>query len=203
MAKRPNNTFKSRVFKSKVLILCEGLTEKNYFNAMKEDFRLPKTIGVEVFQSNKVDCKGVVEESIKKAKREGFQEIFVVFDHDNQAKRDEAFKLASDKNIKVIFSSICFEVWYLLHFKNSTKAFISEAILEKELKKCFGLENYEKNDFKHYSILKDKLSIARSNAENVRLLVIENNYGVAVFNLNPYTNVDQLVLFLENQKDKI
>ncbi len=200
MAKRPDNTFKARAFKSKVLILCEGLTEKNYFNAMKEDFRLPKTIGVEVFQSNKVDCKGVVEEAIKKAKREGFEEIFVVFDHDNQAKREEAFKLAFDKKIKVIFSSICFESWYLFHFKNSTKAFASEEVLEKELKKCAGMENYEKNDFKHYSILKDKLVFAKSNAENIRLSVIENNYGVAIFNLNPYTNVDELVLFLENQR---
>ena len=200
MAKRPNNTFKTRTFKSKVLILCEGLTEKNYFNAMKEDFRLPKTIGVEVFQSNKVDCKGVVEDAIKKAKREGIQEIFVVFDHDNQAKRDEAFKLASNKKIKVIFASICFESWYLLHFKNSTKAFASEAELEKELKKCVGMEKYEKNDFKHYSILKDKLVLAKSNAENVRLSVIQNNYGVEIFNLNPYTNVDELVLFLENER---
>ncbi|WP_281323397.1 RloB family protein [Flavobacterium aestivum] len=167
---------------------------------MKEDFRLSKTIAVNVFQSNKVDCKGVVEEAIKKAKRDGFGEIFVVFDHDNQAKRDEAFRLASDKNIKVIFSSICFESWYLYHFKNSTKAFASEEVLEKELKKCIGMENYEKNDFKHYSILKDKLTIAKSNAENIRLSVVENNYGVEIFNLNPYTNVDELVLFLENQK---
>ncbi len=80
MAKRPSNTFKVRAFKSKVLILCEGLTEKNYFNAIKEDLGLPKTISVNVFQSNKVDCKGVVEEAVKKAKREGFGEIFVVFD---------------------------------------------------------------------------------------------------------------------------
>lgn len=201
MAKRPSNTFKARSFKSKTLILCEGKTEKNYFNAMKEDFCLPKTIGVEVLQSNKVDCKGVVEEAIKKAKREGFQEIFVVFDHDNQPKRDEAFKLASNKKIKVIFSSICFELWYLYHFKEkSTRAFVSEETLEKELKKCAGMENYEKNDFKHYSILKDKLAFAKSNAENVRLSVVENNYGVEIFNLNPYTNVDKLVLFLENQR---
>ena len=55
MAKRPNNTFKTRTFQSKVLILCEGLTERNYFNAMKEDFRLPKTIAVSVFQSAKLD----------------------------------------------------------------------------------------------------------------------------------------------------
>lgn len=200
MAKRPNNTFKTRTFKSKILILCEGLTEKNYFTAMKEDFRLSKTIGVDVFQSNKVDCKGVVEEAIKKAKREGVQEIFVVFDHDNQPKRDKAFKLASNKKIKVIFSSICFETWYLFHFKNSTKAFVSEEELERELKKCAGMENYQKNDFKHYSILKDKLAFAKSNAENIRLSVVENNYGVEIFNLNPYTNVDELVLFLEKQK---
>lgn len=200
MAKRPSNAFKIRELKAKILILCEGLTEKNYFNAMKEDFRLPKTIGVDVFQSNKVDCKGVVEESIKKAKREGFEKIFVVFDHDNQPKREEAFKLAYNKKIKVIFSSICFESWYLFHFKNSTKAFTSEEVLEKELKKCAGMENYEKNDFKHYSILKEKLTIAKSNAKKIRLSVIENNYGVEIFNLNPYTNVDELVDYLENQK---
>ena len=64
MAKRPNNNFKTRELKFKTLIVCEGLTEKNYFNAMKEDLRLPKTIGVDVFQSNKVDCKGVVEEAL-------------------------------------------------------------------------------------------------------------------------------------------
>lgn len=200
MAKRPSNAFKIRELKAKILILCEGLTEKNYFNAMKEDFRLLKTIGVDVFQSNKVDCKGVVEESIKKAKREGFEKIFVVFDHDNQPKREEAFKLAYNKKIKVIFSSICFESWYLFHFKNSTKAFTSEEVLEKELKKCAGMENYEKNDFKHYSILKEKLTIAKSNAKKIRLSVIENNYGVEIFNLNPYTNVDELVDYLENQK---
>ena len=200
MAKRPSNAFKIRELKAKVLILCEGLTEKNYFNAMKEDFRLPKTIGVDVFQSNKVDCKGVVEESIKKAKREGFEKIFVVFDHDNQPKRQEAFKLADDKKIKVIFSSICFESWYLFHFKNSTKAFTSEEVLEKELKKCAGMENYEKNDFKHYSILKEKLTIAKSNAKKIRLSVIKNNYSVEIFNLNPYTNVDELVDYLESQK---
>lgn len=201
MAKRPNNSFKSRTFKAKVLILCEGLTEKNYFNALKEDLGLPKTIAVNVFQSNKVDCKGVVEEAIKKAKREGFEEIFVVFDHDNQAKRDEAFKLATTKNITVIFSSICFEGWYLLHYKNSTKAFTSEAELEKELKKCVGMESYEKNNFKHYSILKDKIATAKSNAEKIRLSVIQNNGGVEVFNLNPFTNVDELVIYLESQKE--
>lgn len=200
MAKRPNNTFKIRTFQSKVLILCEGLTEKNYFNAMKEDFRLPKTVSVNIFQSNKVDCKGVVEEAIKKAKREGIEKVFVVFDHDNQPKRDEAFKLASSKKIEVVFSSICFETWYLFHFKNSTKAFVSEEALEKELKKCIGMENYEKNDFKHYAILKDKLAVAKSNSKKIRLSVIKNNDGIEIYNLNPYSNIDELVTFLENQR---
>jgi hypothetical protein len=201
MAKRPPNPFKTRQFKSKILILCEGLTEKNYFTAMKEDLRLPKTIGIAIFQSHKVDCKGIVEEAIKKAKREGFQEIFVVFDHDNQSRREEAFQLASYKNIKIIFSSICFELWYLFHFKEkSTKAFASESVLEKELKKCTGMEKYQKNDFKHYSILKDKLNFALSNAKKVRESVLECNFGELVCNLNPYTNVDELVHFLENQK---
>jgi hypothetical protein len=197
MAKRPNNAFKARAFKSKVLILCEGLTEKNYFNAMKEDLGLPKTIAVNI-----IDCKGDVTDVLKNAKKEGFEKIFVVFDHDNFPKRGDVFKLASQKNAGVIFSSICFETWYLLHFKNSTKAFTSEAELEKELKKCIGMENYEKNNFKHYSILKDNIATAKSNAEKSRLIIIENNDGEEVFNLNPFTNVDELVIYLEKQKNK-
>ncbi|MCI9843485.1 RloB family protein [Flavobacterium pectinovorum] len=195
MAKRPKNNFKERQFKSKVLILCEGLTEKNYFNAMKEDLGLPKTIAVNV-----IDCKGDVTDVLKNAKKEGFEKIFVVFDHDNFPRRGDVFKLASQKSADVIFSSICFETWYLLHFKNSTKAFTSEAELEKELKKCAGMENYEKNNFKHYSILKDKITTAKSHAEKSRSTVIQNNDGVEVFNLNPFTNVDELVIYLENQK---
>jgi hypothetical protein len=196
MAKRrPVNNFKVRSFKEKIVILCEGLTEKNYFNAMKEYLGLPKNIAVNV-----IDCKGDVTDILKNAKKDGFEKIFVVFDHDNFPKRGDVFKLASQKDAVVIFSSICFETWYLLHFKNSTKAFISEAELEKELKKCTGMESYEKNNFKHYSILKDKTAIAKSNAEKTRLTVIKNNDGVEVFNLNPFTNVDELVVYLENQK---
>ncbi|PTS92243.1 hypothetical protein DBR27_19835 [Flavobacterium sp. HMWF030] len=88
-----------------------------------------------------------------------------------------------------------------MHYKNSTKAFTSEAELEKELKKCVGMESYEKNNFKHYSILKDKIATAKSNAEKIRLSVIQNNGGVEVFNLNPFTNVDELVIYLESQKE--
>jgi hypothetical protein len=194
MAKRPINNFKARSFKEKVLILCEGLTEKNYFNAIKEDLGLPKTIAVNI-----VDCKGDVTDVLKNAKKDGFEKIFVVFDHDNFSKRGDVFKLASSKKADVIFSSICFELWFLFHYKNSTKAFASEAELEKELKKCIGMESYEKNNFKHYSILKDKTATAKSNAEKIRLSVIDNNEGVEVFNLNPFTNVDELVIYLENQ----
>lgn len=195
MTKRIKSSFKIREFKEKVLILCEGLTEKNYFNALKEDLGLPKTIAVSI-----VDCKGDVTDVLKNAKKDGFEKIFVVFDHDNFPRRGDVFKLASNKNADVIFSSICFELWFLFHYKNSTKAFTSEAELEKELKKCMGMEGYEKNNFKHYSILKDKLTTAKSNAIKTRSSVIDNNEGVEVFDLNPFTNVDELVIYLEKQK---
>ena len=73
MARRPINNFKIRLFKEKILILCEGLTEKNYFNALKEDLGLPKTIAVSI-----VDCKGDVADILKNAKKDGFEKIFVV-----------------------------------------------------------------------------------------------------------------------------
>ena len=202
MSKRPINKFKERTFKQKVLILCEGKTEENYFNAMKEDFGLPKTISVSVFQSNKTDCKGIVEDAIKRAKKDSVEIIFVVFDHDNQSNRKEAFELADTKCVKIYFSSICFEIWYFYHFKNSTKNFSSEAELEIELKKCNGFENYTKVDFKHYFTLKDKLEYAKVNAKSIRKSVINDNDDVKVYDLNPHTNIDELVEYLEEQKSK-
>ncbi len=198
--KRPKNNFKNRSLKNKVLILCEGKTEENYFNAFKEDLGLPKSFSVKIFQSDNSDCKGIIEDAIKKAKKDEFKEIFIIFDHDNQAHRKEAFELASKKNIKIHFSSICFEIWYLHHYKNSTRAFNSEKELEIELKKCQGLENYNKTDFKHYSILKDKIEIAKRNSKTIRNSVMKNNPNVEVFNLNPYTNIDELIEYLEEQK---
>lgn len=200
--KRTKNNFKIRSFKSKVLILCEGKTEENYFNAFKEDIGLPKTFSVRVFQSDKTDCRGIVNDAIKKSKRDNYQKVFVIFDHDNQAFRKEAFELAFNKNITIYFSSICFEVWYYYHYKDSARAFNSEAELETELKKCAGLENYNKTDFKHYSILKSRLGLAKKHSKSIRDAVIENNYGVNLCDLNPYTNIDELIEYLEKQKSK-
>ena len=202
MSKRPINKFKERTFKQKVLILCEGKTEENYFNAFKEDIGLSKTFSVKFFQSDKTDCRGIVKDAIKKAKNDDYEKVIVVFDHDNQAFRKEAFELACDKNINVYFSSICFEVWYYYHYRDSARAFNSEAELETELKKCSGFENYNKTDFKHYSILKSRLELAKKHSKSIRNKVIENNDGVNICDLNPYTNIDELVEYLENQKSK-
>lgn len=202
MSKRPANRFKVRILKNKVLILCEGKTEENYFNAFKEDLGLPKNFSVKVIESDKSDCKGIVLDAIKRAKKDDYKEVFILFDHDNQANRKEAFELAEKRGVRVFFSSICFEFWYLCHFKNSTKVFNSEAELEIELKKQNGFENYSKTDFKHYSILKDKLNTAKSNSKKIRGEVINNNFNVEIYNLNPYTDVDELVLYLEEQKSK-
>ena len=201
--KRPKSNFKVRTFKEKVLILCEGKTEENYFNALKEDLGLPKSFSVKIFQSDKTDCRGIVNDAIKISKSENIENIIVVFDHDNQAFRREAFELALKKNVSVYFSSICFEVWYYYHYRDSARAFNSEAELETELKKCLGFENYNKTDFKHYSILKNRLELAKKNSKSIRNKVIENNDGLNIYDLNPYTNIDELVEYLESQKSKI
>lgn len=162
----------------------------------------PKLFQFQFFKVTKTDCKGIVEDAIKRAKKDDIKNVFVVFDHDNQANRKDAFELANKKDVKIYFSSICFEIWYFFHFKNSTRAFSSEAELEIELKKCNGFENYSKTDFKHYSVLKDKLSVAKNHSKTVRELTLENNFGIDVCHLNPYTNIDELVEYLQEQKSK-
>lgn len=89
-------------------------------------------------------------------------------------------------------------MWFLFYYKNLIKVFVFEGELEKELKKCIGMESYEKNNFKYYLILKDKMVIGKLNVEKIRLVVIKNNEGIEVFNLNFFINVDELVIYLEN-----
>jgi len=200
--KRKKNKFKVREFKDRVLICCEGLTEKNYFSFFKEDVKAGKTVRVSVLQSGNSDCKGVVKEAVKKAKKEKFEKVFVVFDHDNQSNRKEAFELARKNNFTVIFSSICFEYWYLLHFKRTTKVYSSEAHLESDLKKNNDMKNYQKNDKNHYNILKDKTDIAIENTQNLKIFCKENLSSTPIYNWNPYTNVDDLVSYILSQAKK-
>ena len=186
----------------KVLIVSEGYTERNYFQFMKEDDDYkPKLSAVNpvLIKAKYSSPIHIVEEALRLKKEalkanDSFQSVWVAFDHENKNDRRKAYDLAQKNDIKVLFSAICFETWYLLHYSKSFKAFLSQGELINELKKVFP--NYKKVNQNHFEIFKENLKYGMENAQKLRAL---NSFTEEhITNLNPWTNVDELIEYLIN-----
>ena len=186
---------KQRYTHPRILILCEGETEKNYFKAILQDSDYKSRLSavrVSIYSGKDSSPEKIVNEALKRseeANNEGnpFKSIWVVFDHDNHPNRHLAYQNALSLGFNIAFSAIAFEQWYLLHFLKSSRAFTNYANLEKEILRHYP--NYQKakqNDFKN---LKQKLPAAFMNAEWLRKQIDKP----VITNSNPWTDVDILV----------
>lgn len=109
---RPLGTEKSP---KKILIISEGVnTEPTYF----EHFRLPN-IKLERVGTGKSTTR-LIEEADSllknKYKNKKFDEIWLVFDKDDNEDFEDAIKLAISKGYKVAYSNQAVEYWFILHF---------------------------------------------------------------------------------------
>lgn len=116
MLEKPAGTKQPRKL---ILIVCEGEnTEVDYF----KQFRianvtiLPIGIGMSTTKLVKETEKKRME--LEKRKKIRFDEVWVVFDKDDNSDFDEAIHLAKSKNYKVAYSNQAFEYWFVLHFQD-------------------------------------------------------------------------------------
>ena len=188
----------------RLLILCEGKTEFNYFNAIRadEDYKDHlRGMSIAISTTKKSCPLDMVKEADKKQKQEknlGFpyDQVWIVFDHDNKPKRRQAFELARKKKYKIAFSSFCFEVWFILHFTHSVGTFQNAKQAENTLKKHW--QEYEKTRLDHFKKLKPRLPIALENTTQLKNKTKMNYPNEHLFNYNPYCDVDDLILSLTN-----
>lgn len=187
--------------KRRMLVLCEGLTEKLYLLSIKNT--LPRAaqrgIKIEIECYKKQDPKNLVKEAVRrkhKAKYEGvpYNDLWIVFDHDNLPNRDFAFKESERENIKVAFNNISIELWFIIHFENSQKQFINGKQAKEYLSKNY-IKEYEPGKTKIWTFLdSNKRNIAFQNAVAIRnAKEKELKDGKKKCNLNPYTTIDILV----------
>lgn len=157
-----------------------------------------------------------------------FDEAWAIFDFDNRKYTKEAFELAENeiegKTVKIAFSNISFEYWFLLHFEKINYSFEKSECREGSIVldcnsgvfdndcygvKCVGgylrknkyIEVSTKTKGSLYPTLEDKLRITYHNSSWLRKEFIANNQGNKnSFWLAPYTDVDILVkrLFQDN-----
>lgn len=188
----------TRKRKSIILIQCEGKnkTEEIYFS----NFRKNSLYTICFAKGNYTDPTNMVKSLIKEINDRGLNKndndkAYCVFDTDIDSKKqlqiNEAYKL-SKKNtiIELIKSNPCFEIWFLLHFKNTTKIFNSNENVIQELRKV--LPNYEKNK-DYYDLLENKTKDAIENAKFLEKYHSSFNKNIIDISCNPSTEVYRIV----------
>lgn len=183
-----------------ILIICEGQTEKLYFESFP-------VLGVKV---RAIDLKGqaklkLVESTIEIVDTNDDKdiEVWCVFDMDVKRGADEfadfdnAISKALQLGYNVAYSNDAFELWFFLHY-NLTESQHLRAFYYKELGERFGI-NYVKDGKKYalclkiYDILKnDKDSSQEKAIERARKL-FEQQENLPYHQQNPNTKVYELV----------
>lgn len=190
----------SRSVQWRLLVVCEGAKDKSesaYFKALIKDRRNPDNrMDVRVVDTKKNTARELVREA-KKLKETDRDRVWAVFDKDGYTLHPQAFDQARANDINIAFSSICFEYWILLHFIYTTKPFANCDELVSFMERRCGYR-YDKANPLTYENTRGLISTAKANAARCR------NYQAGchsaetpVYELNPYTNIDELVTAIE------
>jgi hypothetical protein len=189
--------------KSRLLIVCEGKeTEPNYFRGLRDEESVRQRFTVVVLKGKGGSGLAVVQQACAEkqkagARGEGFDEVWCVFDVEQQGQRQDlnnARTLAEQNKIKVAISNPCFETWLLAHFLRTSKSFANGDKVVAELNKYWQCEfgqDYEKNDHQLFLRLASRVRTAIMNARKVR----NQDWAsfVDIVECNSATDVYQLV----------
>lgn len=183
----------------RILILCEGVTEKLYATSLRAelDRKLQRSVSVEVTQGDQQNPLDLVREAIakkKKARKEKnpYDDIWIFFDHDNWPQLRDAFRLIETEEFKFSFTSLCMEHWFILHFEECGRAFQRGEDALSHLQRLWP--RYHKTKLNHFTELKDKLQIATDRAIRMNRRQEENS----VTERNPYCTIPDLISFFQS-----
>ena len=191
---------KVRKQKSKILIAAEGKnkTEKTYFSNFEDG---KKTYNITYARGNNTDPLKLVKMLIKeidelKLDLQDDDVAYCIFDTDVDTNKnkiiEEAIQLARKNNIKIITSSPCFELWFLLHYDYTTANMDSEEVI-KRLKEYYP--KYEKNINSYPDIIKE-IDLAIDRAKKLEKYQTDNNRRIGTVEANPNTEVYKIVEYL-------
>ena len=190
-----------RKLKAAYLIIAEGKnkTETLYFSNFQEQGR---DFYIHFVKAGKnTDADSLYKTLISKWKEMGLSEAegdrgFIVLDIDNDelkaAKVSQLISKNTVKGIRFIVSNPAFELWFLLHYRYTTKHFKDGDAVIEDLKK--HIPNYDKN-VDAYGILEDKMEQAMKNAEKLSEHFKDEKWPSK--ECNPQTDVGELVKVLQ------
>jgi len=198
---RKRRNTETRKQKPIILIVAEGtnVTESQYFKSFQ---RQNAKCNIRIIIAKHItDPEGMLKALQQKWHDLGLDSrkgdrAYVVLDLDcDDDKADLIAGLESKtKEVKFIVSNPCFEVWFLLHYRYSTKQYYSSEAVVKDLKTL--MPDYEKN-----LDISDQLESmnceAIGNAEKLRRYFDELGYKWPSNACNPRTDVDFVVSIIK------
>lgn len=187
-----------------MILFCEGLTEKYYFEYFTDIIEKNKFNDVRIEiesadgNSSRVlkfeDCYLAVEDNNRKYSN---YKKYLVFDCDappNIQSIIDKIRL-SDNGYEMLISNYLFETWLLMHFENVTEK-ISKEQTYKRLSKHLVTE-YKKasTGLIREVIYKGNIEEAMKNAEDLAEKYLKEGVNIynSIENMNPYTNVNILI----------
>lgn len=189
--------------KRMILISAEGnsKTEKNYFGDFSN-----KDTKVIFAPGNDTDPISIVKALVEEYENRGLtkelgDQAFCVVDGDVSKKQEEQI-LKADKIIRtikgqVIVSNPCIEVWFLCHFIESTKQYISSAEIVKRLQEY--IPGYEKNIKGIKNLLDPNVELAVARAKKLDAYNRDNGRKPHQYDFQPSTEVYKVIEELLNQ----
>ena len=191
---------KVRKQKSKILIAAEGKnkTEKTYFSNFEDG---KKSYNITYARGNNTDPLKLVKMLIKemdelKLDLQDDDVAYCIFDTDVDSNKnkiiEEAIQLARKNNIKIITSSPCIELWFLLHYDYTTANMDNEEVIKK-LKGYYP--KYEKN-INIYPDIIEEIDLAIKRAKKLEKYQIDNNRRIGTVEANPNTEVYKIIEYL-------
>ncbi len=211
MPKSRNNRLQKKL-RPVLHIYCEGAkTEPNYLQGYLNKYfptnRRLKVIKIEDTKKN--TPKQLVDEAIKKKKQTDKDHLndsfWLVYDREAESKysdqlHQEAYNKAEKHNICIALSNVCFEVWLLLHFLQTTRPYSCydelerEGILQREFNKK-GIDGYHKNSNIFHHLTDQEIQNARDRSQHINQQTEQSAAfsRCRPYQLNPYTDIYKLL----------
>ncbi|MBO6024561.1 MAG: RloB domain-containing protein [Bacteroidales bacterium] len=139
-----------------ILIICEGEnTEVDYFKKFRLANVTVMPYGIRMSTTKLIKEVEKKRKEVEKRKKIKFDEIWVVFDKDENTDFEEAIRLAKSMNYKVAYSNQAFEYWFILHFqdhqggamhRSAYAAIINENLQKQKHGVCYDVKSKHVSD---------------------------------------------------------
>jgi hypothetical protein len=138
---------RNRPLRTNVAIVGDGQTERIYFDNIR-DMDRPRDLHIfPDYPRNIGNYTGVLEKAVEL--KENYEIVYALIDMDQvfRNRQESEYKVdkkkAEDLGIIVLENNPCFEIWLLLHFLKTGRAFLRCDEVERELQKY--IPNYSKS----------------------------------------------------------